>query len=97
MKKYVVVITSNRATKDGRFNVFGGQGFIREEFGDFTEAKKYAEKVSDDIRRGNLPCGLKTTDKTAFIEIMGFAPYTGFGSIFKDERIRYSKSKTNQR
>lgn len=93
MKDFIVVVSSNRANKDGSFNNFGGQGLIRKEFDSREKARDFANSVVADVRKGKLPEGLKSTDKTAFLEITGHQPMRyGSDYLFK-ARISYSKNK----
>lgn len=92
MKDFIVVVTSNRANKDGSFNNFGGQGIIRKEFDNRDKAKEFANSVAADVRKGKLPVGLKSTDKTAFVEIVGHQPMF-YGDYLVKVRIPYSKHK----
>lgn len=96
MKDYIVTVSSHRATKDGRFNVFGGQSIVRKEFDNLSSAKKFAYSAADNARQGKVPTGLKTTDKTAFVEIIGNQPYDGTSSRFCDARLSYKNKKSKK-
>lgn len=93
MKPFIVLIESYRSKKDGSFNAWGGQSMIRKEFDSLSDAKKFVTGVKDDLCNGNVPSGLKTTDKTSYVEIVGFKPFDGISSRFSESRIPFKKSK----